>query len=56
MPDAPPNPYPPYAAPRPCHVPATLTEILTISALAVVLAAVRQPACPVKEPAHAWQR
>ena len=57
MPDAAPKPSPPYEPLRPRHFLEALAQILIISALAVLLATViRLPACPAKEPAHAWQR
>ena len=57
MPDAEPKSIPPFDPITLRDFLRALTQILIVSALAVALAAViRLPACPAKEPAHAWQR
>lgn len=57
MPDAVPKPLQPHEPLRLRHFLTALAQILIISVLGVALAAViRLPACPAKEPVHAWQR
>ena len=51
------QPHPPYEPLRLRHFLSALVQILAISLTGIALAAVvRVPSCPVKEPAHAWQR